>query len=134
MGKVTVLLPNLCLKRSCVVFMSIYTPNSFIESLIYTGYKAISQKIRHCNKMAALLVVSRNIAFVLFVPTAKLCLVHKCVVGRDNSPISSRHPARQQPLDPTVSPPCRSQERRADWPRRQADRPHPWGATSATGK
>ena len=29
------------------------------------------------------------------------------VVGRDNSPISFRHPARQQLLDPTLSPPCR---------------------------
>ena len=51
-----------------------------------------------------------------------------------NSPISSLHPARQQPLDPTLSPPCRNHERRADWPGRQADRPHPWGATSATGE
>ena len=36
-----------------------------------------------------------------------------------NSPISSLHPARQQPLDPTLSPPCRNHERRADWPRRR---------------
>jgi len=26
---------------------------------------------------------------------------------RDNSPVSPRHPARQQPMDPTLSPPCR---------------------------
>ena len=48
--------------------------------------------------------------------------VKSCVVGRDNSPILSRHPARQQPLDPTLSPPCRNLERRADWP---AARPTP---------
>ena len=54
-------------------------------------------------------------------PTSSSQHLGRNVVGRDNSPISSRHPARQQPLYPTLSPPCRSHERRADWPRRQAD-------------
>ena len=53
-------------------------------------------------------------------PTCKGIRDRMYVVGRDNSPISSLHPARQQPLDPTLSPPCRNHERLADWPRRQA--------------
>jgi len=70
-------------------------------------------------------------------PSSSSSSSHPLVVGRDNSPILYGHPARQQPLDHP------STTAQGGGPLAMSDplighpppgRPHPWGATSATGE